>query len=163
MSRRPCRPPTGLSCCLCSPHGNIGRPTAVCRGTCGQENSDAVRAPPTRRHCSGQVARRPFRGAERGVASSPALRPASARSAASSGRTHLWPVAARGRELSGLGRTGRNTRSRPAIPTGRLILDALATMKIIPGRGQDPPVIPQPTPLQLRLLDLLGIDPRQLR
>ena len=52
---------------------------------------------------------------------------------------------------------------RPAIPTGRLILGALATMKIIPGRGQDPPVIPQPTPLQLRLLDLLGIDPRQLR
>jgi len=52
---------------------------------------------------------------------------------------------------------------RPAIPTGRLILDALATMKIIPGTGHDPPVIPQPTPLQLRLLDLLGIDPRQLR
>ncbi|MDQ2875153.1 MAG: IS1634 family transposase [Actinomycetota bacterium] len=52
---------------------------------------------------------------------------------------------------------------RPAIPTGRLILTALATMKIIPGTGQDPPVIPQPTPLQLRLLDLLGIDPRQLR
>jgi transposase len=52
---------------------------------------------------------------------------------------------------------------RPAIPTGRLILDALSTMKIIPGTGHDPPVIPQPTPLQLRLLDLLGIDPRQLR
>lgn len=52
---------------------------------------------------------------------------------------------------------------RPAIPTGRLILHALATMKIIPGTGQDPPIIPQPTPLQLRLLDLLGIDPRQLR
>jgi hypothetical protein len=52
---------------------------------------------------------------------------------------------------------------RPAIPTGRLILDALAPMKIIPGVGQDPPIIPQPTPLQLRLLDLLGIDPRQLR
>ena len=52
---------------------------------------------------------------------------------------------------------------RPAIPTGRLILDALATMKIIPSTGQDPPIIPQPTPLQLRLLDLLGIDPRQLR
>jgi hypothetical protein len=48
-------------------------------------------------------------------------------------------------------------------PTGRLILDALATLKIIPARGQDPPIIPQPTPLQLRLLDLLGIDPRQLR
>ena len=52
---------------------------------------------------------------------------------------------------------------RPAIPTGRLIFDALATMKIIPGMGQSPPVIPQPTPLQLRLLDLLGIDPRRLR
>jgi hypothetical protein len=52
---------------------------------------------------------------------------------------------------------------RPAIPTGRLILGALATMKIIPRTGQDPPVIPQPAPLQLRLLDLLGIDPRQLR
>jgi transposase len=52
---------------------------------------------------------------------------------------------------------------RPAIPTGRLILGALATIKIIPGTGHDPPVIPQPTPLQLRLLDLLGIDPRQLR
>ncbi|HEU5418874.1 MAG TPA: IS1634 family transposase [Streptosporangiaceae bacterium] len=52
---------------------------------------------------------------------------------------------------------------RPAIPTGRLILQALATMKIIPGTGQDPPIIPQPTPLQLRLLDLLGTDPRRLR
>jgi transposase len=52
---------------------------------------------------------------------------------------------------------------RPAIPTGRLILDALSTMKIIPSTGHDPPVIPQPTPLQIRLLDLLGIDPRQLR
>jgi hypothetical protein len=52
---------------------------------------------------------------------------------------------------------------RPAIPTGRLILDALSTMKIIPGTGQDPPIIPQPTPLQLRLLGLLGVDPRQLR
>ena len=52
---------------------------------------------------------------------------------------------------------------RPAIPTARLILGALSTMKIIPGEGHDPPVIPQPTPLQLRLLDLLGTDPRQLR
>jgi hypothetical protein len=52
---------------------------------------------------------------------------------------------------------------RPAIPTGRLILQALATMKIIAGAGQDPPIIPQPTPLQLRLPDLLDIDPRHLR
>ena len=51
----------------------------------------------------------------------------------------------------------------PAVPTGRLILGTLATMKIIPGAGHDPPVIPQPTPSSFRLLDLLGIDPRQLR
>ena len=30
-------------------------------------------------------------------------------------------------------------------------------MKIIPARGLDPPIIPSLTPLQLRLLDLLGI------
>ena len=52
---------------------------------------------------------------------------------------------------------------RPAIPTARLILDALATMQIIPGTGHSRPVIPQPTPLQLRLLDLLDTDPRDLR
>lgn len=52
---------------------------------------------------------------------------------------------------------------RPAIPTGRLILDALTTMKLIPGVGQNPPIIPQPNALQLRLLDLLNTDPRQLR
>jgi len=52
---------------------------------------------------------------------------------------------------------------RPAIPTGRLILEALSTMKIIPSTGQDPPIIPQPTPLQLHILDLLQTDPRQLR
>jgi len=52
---------------------------------------------------------------------------------------------------------------RPAIPTGRLIFEALATMKIIPSSGQDPPIIPQPTLVQLRLLDLLDTDPRQLR
>ena len=51
----------------------------------------------------------------------------------------------------------------PATPTGRLIFESLATMKIIPGTGQNPPVIPQPTPLQLRLLGLLDTDPRELR
>jgi transposase len=52
---------------------------------------------------------------------------------------------------------------RPAIPTARLIFQELASMKIIPGVGQSPPVIPQPTPLQQRLLGLLDIDPRELR
>ena len=34
---------------------------------------------------------------------------------------------------------------------------------LIPGSGQSPPTIPQPTELQLHLLDLLDIDPRDLR
>jgi transposase len=50
---------------------------------------------------------------------------------------------------------------RPAVPTGRLILQALATMAIIPATGDQPPIIAAPTPLQTRLLDLLDIDPRQ--
>ncbi|TDB92867.1 IS1634 family transposase [Nonomuraea longispora] len=52
---------------------------------------------------------------------------------------------------------------RPAVPTGKLILDALAGIRLIPGTGQSPPTIPQPTDLQLHLLDLLDIDPRDLR
>ncbi|MFG3443071.1 IS1634 family transposase, partial [Nonomuraea sp. NPDC047897] len=52
---------------------------------------------------------------------------------------------------------------RPAVPTGKLILDALAGIRLIPGTGQSPPTIPRPTDLQLRLLDLLDIDPRDLR
>ncbi|MBM0238004.1 IS1634 family transposase [Micromonospora sp. ATA32] len=50
---------------------------------------------------------------------------------------------------------------RPAVPTARLILQALATMTIIPAADHQPPVIPQPTALQLRLLELLDIDPRE--
>jgi transposase len=52
---------------------------------------------------------------------------------------------------------------RAAVPTGKLILDALAGIRLIPGTGQSPPTIPQPTDLQLHLLDLLDIDPRDLR
>jgi transposase len=52
---------------------------------------------------------------------------------------------------------------RPAIPTGRLIFETLASMRIVPGTAIAPPIIPQPTPTQVRLLDLLGIDPRELR
>jgi transposase len=51
---------------------------------------------------------------------------------------------------------------RPAKPTGRLILEALDPLRLIPSHGNDPPVIPQPGPLQIRLLDLLKIDPLQL-
>lgn len=49
---------------------------------------------------------------------------------------------------------------RSAIPTTRLILQTLATMKLIPATSGNPPTIPQPTPLQLHLLELLDIDPR---
>ena len=51
---------------------------------------------------------------------------------------------------------------RPAKPTGRLIFDALDQLRLIPGHRDDPPLIPQPGPLQTRLLDLLDVDPLQL-
>jgi hypothetical protein len=50
---------------------------------------------------------------------------------------------------------------RPAKPTGRLIFQALAGLRLIPARGHDPPIIPQPPPLQARLLHLLDVDPTQ--
>ena len=48
---------------------------------------------------------------------------------------------------------------RPAWPTGWLIFLALAGMRLIPATGDQPAVIPRPTPLQQRLLALLGVDP----
>jgi transposase len=48
---------------------------------------------------------------------------------------------------------------QPAKPTGRLIFQALAGLRLIPASGHDPPVIPQPPPLQARLLHLLDVDP----
>jgi transposase len=50
---------------------------------------------------------------------------------------------------------------QPAKPTGRLIFQALARLRLIPASGHDPPIIPQPPPLQARLLDLLDVDPTQ--
>jgi transposase len=50
---------------------------------------------------------------------------------------------------------------QPAKPTGRLIFQALAGLRLIPARGHDPPIIPQPSPLQARLLHLLDVDPTQ--
>ena len=50
---------------------------------------------------------------------------------------------------------------RPAKPTGRLIFQALAPLRLIPAAAGHPPGIPQPQPLQARLLDLLGVDPTQ--
>ncbi len=50
---------------------------------------------------------------------------------------------------------------QPAKPTGRLIFQALARLRLIPATGHDPPIIPQPQPLQARLLHLLDVDPTQ--
>jgi len=47
---------------------------------------------------------------------------------------------------------------RPARPTGRLIFAALARLRLLPATGTDPPVIPQPPPLQARILQLLTVD-----
>jgi hypothetical protein len=52
---------------------------------------------------------------------------------------------------------------RSAKPTGRLIFEALAQLRLIPATTREPPGIPQPTPLQARLLTLLGVDPTRPR
>jgi transposase len=52
---------------------------------------------------------------------------------------------------------------RPAKPTASLIFTALATLRLRTGTTDGTPEIPQPDALQLRLLDLLKIDPRRTR
>jgi transposase len=52
---------------------------------------------------------------------------------------------------------------RPAKPTGRLIFEALAWLRLNPARGHDPPTIPTPAPLPARLLELLRVDPTRPR
>jgi len=47
---------------------------------------------------------------------------------------------------------------RPAKPTGRLIFTALARLRLHPASGTDPPIIPQPPPLQPHILELLKVD-----
>jgi hypothetical protein len=47
---------------------------------------------------------------------------------------------------------------RPAKPTGRLLFTALARLRLLPASGPDPPIIPQPPPLQARILELLTVD-----
>jgi transposase len=48
---------------------------------------------------------------------------------------------------------------QPAKPTGRLIFEALAHLRLIPASGNHPPIIPRPPPLQAHLLHLLDVDP----
>ena len=49
---------------------------------------------------------------------------------------------------------------RPAKPTGRLIFGALSRLRLLPATVTNPAVIPEPPPLQARLLELLDVDPR---
>jgi transposase len=46
-----------------------------------------------------------------------------------------------------------------ARPTGRLIFTALDRLPLIPATANAPPIIPAPTGLQARLLELLDVDP----
>jgi hypothetical protein len=52
---------------------------------------------------------------------------------------------------------------RPAKPTGRLVFEALAWLRLNPARGHDPPTIPAPPPLPAKLLGLLDVDPTRPR
>ncbi|HET6954026.1 MAG TPA: IS1634 family transposase [Acidimicrobiales bacterium] len=52
---------------------------------------------------------------------------------------------------------------RARKPTGRLILQALSDLRLIPAHHGQPPKIPQPGWLQAELLDLLHVDPTQPR
>ncbi len=48
---------------------------------------------------------------------------------------------------------------QPARPTGRLILTTLAALRLIPATATTPAQITRPSPVQARLLELLGVDP----
>jgi transposase len=52
---------------------------------------------------------------------------------------------------------------RAAKPTGRLIFEALARLRLIPATNDQPPGIPHPPPLQTHLLALLEVDPTRPR
>jgi len=52
---------------------------------------------------------------------------------------------------------------RPAMPTGRLIFEALSGLRLNPASDGGLPTIPQPKPLQARLLELLDVDPTRPR
>ncbi|MDQ6785001.1 MAG: IS1634 family transposase [Actinomycetota bacterium] len=52
---------------------------------------------------------------------------------------------------------------RPAKPTGRLIFVALSKLRLQPATAASSAIIPKPPPLQARLLELLGVDPRRQR
>lgn len=70
----------------------------------------------------------------------------------------LLPQVRRALDALGENKVDGLCAGRPAIPTGRLILQTLATMVIIPATGNQAPIIAAPTPRQTRLYELLDID-----
>jgi len=52
---------------------------------------------------------------------------------------------------------------RDARPTGRNLLDTLARLHLIPATANAPPIVPAPTGLQARILELLDVDPLATR
>lgn len=58
---------------------------------------------------------------------------------------------------------GFYTDGRAVPPTGRLILQALGELRLIPAHNGSPPKIPKPAYLQAKLLALLNVDPTQPR
>src|ERR1039458_9423548 len=63
------------------------------------------------------------------------------------------------RNLAPQTKVGGLYNRQPARPTGRLILTALAGMQLIPATSISPAQIPRPSPVQARLLELLGVPP----
>jgi hypothetical protein len=59
--------------------------------------------------------------------------------------------------------SGFYTDGRAVPPTGRLILQALGELRLVPAHNGKPPKIPQPGYLQAKLLALLNVDPTQPR
>jgi hypothetical protein len=51
---------------------------------------------------------------------------------------------------------------RAMKPTGRLVFAALAGIRLLPATRTRPALTPQPTDIQLHLLDLLEVDPLAL-
>jgi transposase len=64
-------------------------------------------------------------------------------------------------DIDMIGFYGNDRRARK--PTGRLILQALGDLRLIPAHHGQPPIIPKPGWLQAQLLTLLHVDPTQPR
>ena len=62
-------------------------------------------------------------------------------------------------KVDGLYKSTAYTTGSPPGPPGRLILAALATVRLISATATAPAQITRPTPVQAQLLKFLGVDP----